>query len=157
MTTPPDGPDRPGHPGQPSSPGQPAGQSSQPQWQSQWQSQWQPQWQPQGQPQGGYAPVPPPGYGYGVPDHPRAQTSLILGILGLVLCQVAAPFAWVTGKRTVNEIDASRGMLGGRSQAQTGYVLGIVGTVILGLGVAFMLFYFVVLILMFDGMAATSP
>jgi hypothetical protein len=57
----------------------------------------------------------------------------VLGILGLVLCQVVAPFAWVTAKRTLDEIDASGGRWGGRGQAQAGYVLGIVGTVILGL------------------------
>jgi predicted benzoate:H+ symporter BenE len=67
------------------------------------------------------------------PDHPRATTSLVLGILGIVACQVLAPFAWVIGKRTVAEIDAARGMVGGRSAAQAGYVMGVVGTALLGL------------------------
>ena len=95
---------------------------------------------------------PPPGYppyGYGPPDHPRASTSMVLGILGLVLCQVVAPFAWVTGRQALREIDASGGRWGGRGQAQAGYVLGIVGTVILGLAVVgvllYVLFAFVVL------------
>ena len=136
MTTPPDGPNQP-------SPGEPAGGG------------WQPQWQPQYNPQGGYAPVPPPGYGYAVPDHPKAQTSLVLGILGLVLCQVIAPFAWSTGKKTVNEIDASGGRLGGRSQAQTGYVLGIVGSVILIAGAGLMVVYLVFIVLVF-GVAASG-
>ncbi len=104
---------------------------------------WQQQAQPQGQP--GY---PPPGYPAQAPmqyapEHPKATTSLVLGILGVVLCQVLAPFAWVVGKRTVNEIDASGGRLGGRGSAQAGYVLGIVGTVLLGLG----LLYLVVVVL----------
>ena len=137
MTTPPDGPH------QPASPGDPAGAG------------WQPQWQPQYNPQGGYAPSPPPGYGYAVPDHPKAQTSLVLGILGLVLCQVIAPFAWSTGKKTVNEIDASGGRLGGRSQAQTGYVLGIVGSVILIAGAGLMVVYLVFMVLVF-GVAASG-
>jgi hypothetical protein len=59
---------------------------------------------------------------------------MVLGILGLVLCSVIAPFAWTTGRRTMAEIDASRGRLGGRGMAQAGYVMGIVGTVLLGLG-----------------------
>ena len=99
--------------------------------------------------------MPPPGYGYAVPEHPKAQTSLILGILGLVLCQVVAPFAWSTGKKTVNEIDASGGRLGGRSQAQTGYVLGIVGTVILIAGAGLMVVYLVFIVLVF-GVAASG-
>lgn len=81
-----------------------------------------------------------PGYGQAypsqapmayAPDHPRATTALVLGILGLILCQVIAPFAWVIGKRAVDEIDASRGQIGGRGAANAGYVLGIIGTVLL--------------------------
>ncbi len=90
-----------------------------------------------GQP-GGYGQAPPPGgYGQQTQDHPKATTSMILGIVGIVCCSFAAPFAWVTGKKTVNEIDASGGRLGGRGQAQAGYILGIVGTVLLILGVLF--------------------
>ena len=59
---------------------------------------------------------------------------LILGILGLAVCQVVAPFAWIMGRRTLAEIDASGGTLGGRSNAQIGYILGIVGSVFLIFG-----------------------
>ena len=100
--------------------------------------------------QGGQQPypqAPPPGYPQGqvqyAPDHPRATTTLVLGILGLVLCQVLAPFAWVMGRRTLNEIEASQGRIGGRGAAQAGYVLGIVGTVLLVLGVIFLVLYMV--------------
>ena len=81
----------------------------------------------------GSAPPPPPGQ-Y-AQDHPRATLSLVLGILSLVLCQVIGPFAWVIGKRTMDEIDASGGAWGGRSAAQAGYICGIVATVLLGLGI----------------------
>jgi Domain of unknown function (DUF4190) len=81
---------------------------------------------PYGQPPG----FPPVAY---APQHPRATTALVLGILGLVLCSLAAPFAWRIGKQAVNEIDDSRGQLGGRGSAQAGYVLGVIGTVLLGL------------------------
>jgi uncharacterized membrane protein YjgN (DUF898 family) len=88
------------------------------------------------QPGGGY-----PGGGYQQPpqDHPRAMTSLILGILGVVICGVLAPFAWRIGKQTVTEIDASGGRLGGRGTAQAGYILGIVGTILLAFAVLFVL------------------
>ena len=105
----------------------------------------QPGWwqqQAQGQGQAGYPPPAYPQQGYPppyVPEHPRATTSLVLGILGIVVCQVVAPFALAVGRRTLREIDASGGRLGGRSAAQVGYVLGIVGTVMLGVGVLFLL------------------
>lgn len=83
----------------------------------------------------GAAPVPP----YGPPrDHERAVTVLVLGILGLVLCQVLGPVAWIMGNRVVREIDASGGQLGGRSTANAGRICGIVGTVLLVLGLLFL-------------------
>ena len=85
------------------------------------------------------------------PDHPRATTSLVLGILGVVLCQVVAPFAWAMGKRTLDEIDASRGMVGGRGAAQAGYILGIVGTVLLGLSLVFVAIYVILMIAVVGG------
>ncbi|MEP6814051.1 MAG: DUF4190 domain-containing protein [Marmoricola sp.] len=66
-----------------------------------------------------------------LPDHPQATTVLVLGILGLVLCGVIAPFAWTMGNRVQGEIDASRGTLGGRSSANAGRIMGIIGTVLL--------------------------
>ena len=132
------GPGQPG-PGQPG-PGQP-GQEQPGYWQQ--------------QAQGQQPPYPPPGYpAHGqvqyAPDHPKATTSLVLGILGVVLCQVIAPFAWSMGKRTLNEIDASQGRLGGRGAAQAGYVLGIVGTVLLGLSLVFILIYVVGMVAFFS-------
>lgn len=81
----------------------------------------------------------PPGYGYGAyyppQRHPRATTALVLGILSLVVCGVLGPFAWVIGGKAVREIDASNGALGGRSEAMTGKILGIVATALLALSV----------------------
>ncbi|MFC4123633.1 DUF4190 domain-containing protein [Nocardia rhizosphaerae] len=78
--------------------------------------------------------APPPGYpGYLPPkDHPQTNTVLILGILGLAFCGVCAPFAWLKGRSVLAEIDAAQGLIGGRSSVYAGYVLGIVGTVVLG-------------------------
>ncbi|GAA4674141.1 DUF4190 domain-containing protein [Nocardioides nanhaiensis] len=71
-----------------------------------------------------YGPVTPP-------DHAQATTVLILGILGLVTCQLISPFAWAMGQRVVREIDRSGGRIGGRSAANAGRVCGIVGSVLL--------------------------
>lgn len=73
-----------------------------------------------------------PGYPYGpVPDQSQATTALVLGILGVSLCGVVAPFAWSIGRSSLREIDASNGALGGRGKAQAGYIMGIVGTILL--------------------------
>ena len=73
-------------------------------------------------------------YGFRAPDHPQATLVLILGIVGIVACGLVAPFAWTMGSRVIKEIDASNGQLGGRSQAQAGWICGIVGTGLLALG-----------------------
>jgi hypothetical protein len=121
-------------------PPQPSGEPTQPPY-------GQPQYgQPQyGQPESPQAPYgQQPGYGQPpgyptqyAPDHPKATLSLVLGILGIVICGLVAPFAWRIGKRTRDEIDASNGQLGGRGSAQAGYVLGLIGTILLGLGLLF--------------------
>ncbi len=137
--------DQPGQPGQPGQQGQPG----------YWEQQ-----SPGQQPYGGQPPAygaQPPGYGapppYGYPpmgyaqDHPKATTSLVLGILGIVVCGFIAPFAWRMGKRTDNEIDASQGQFGGRGSAQAGYVLGLIGTILLGIGVLILVVYLVIVII----------
>lgn len=110
------------------------------------------QQQPYGQPPG----YPPQGPVVYAPEHPKATTSLVLGILGVVLCQIVAPFAWSMGKKTVAEIDSSNGMVGGRGSAQAGYILGIVGTVLLIVGVVFFVVYIIFIAVIIGGTAATS-
>ena len=83
-------------------------------------------------PPGGYPPMPQ--------DHPRAMTSLVLGILGIVCCGLVAPVALVMGRNAVREIDASGGRIGGRSTAQVGYILGIIGTVLLAVSILWAIF-----------------
>ncbi|CAM4207564.1 DUF4190 domain-containing protein [Nocardia ninae] len=96
-----------------------------------------------------YPPQPPPyGYqaygGYGPPqEHPQATMILILGILSLVFCQILGPVAWVMGKKALNEIDASGGSLGGRSNVMVGYVCGIIASVLIILGILFVALFVV--------------
>jgi hypothetical protein len=69
----------------------------------------------------------------------------VLGIVGLVVCPLVLSIpAWVIGRRTVREIDASNGQLGGRGNAQAGYVLGIIGTVWAGIGLLLVIGVFVI-------------
>ncbi|WP_062993344.1 DUF4190 domain-containing protein [Nocardia anaemiae] len=102
---------------------------------------------------------PPPQYGspYGYPaygppqDHPQAVTIMILGILGLLMCQVLGPIAWVMGKKALNEIDASGGAIGGRGSVQAGYICGIIASILLILTLAF-----VIIIAVFAVIGASS-
>jgi hypothetical protein len=80
----------------------------------------------------------PPPYNAPPPDHPQTTTILILGICGLVLCQVLGPFAWSMGNKALREIDASNGQLGGRDTANVGRILGMIATIILGLAIVFL-------------------
>ena len=86
-------------------------------------------------------PMQPP-YGPPPPNHPQAITVLVLGILGLVVCGILGPFAWVMGNGAVREIDASRGALGGRTEANVGRILGIVATALLIVGLVLVVLVF---------------
>lgn len=69
----------------------------------------------------------------GYTEGSQAVTVLVLGILGLVVCQVLAPFAWYLGNQEINAIDGGRRAPENRGMAVAGRILGIIGTVLLGL------------------------
>ena len=88
----------------------------------------------------GYA-VPPPSYGYAAPTPPtsgKAITSLVLGIVGLVMmCGygvgiIPAIVAVVFGTIARKEVRASGGAIGGEGMATAGLVVGWIGV---GLGI----------------------
>jgi hypothetical protein len=103
----------------------------------------------QGQPQWGQ-----PGFGGQQPQaHPSATTAMVLGLIGLIgimfcggLTLVLSPFAWVIGGRAVKEIDANPGRYSGRDQAQGGRIMGIIGTVLLGLGLIAIVLFVVLIV-----------
>lgn len=72
------------------------------------------------------------------PEASQATLALVLGILSLVLCQPLGPFAWWVGRQEMAAIDAGRRPPENRSTANTGRILGIVGTVLLALAVLFL-------------------
>jgi hypothetical protein len=133
-------PPQPAQPsGYPSQPAQPFGNPPQP-----------------GQPSP-YAPAPgqPPyaAYSQVPPDHPQSTLAMVLGLVGLIgafflcgLTLVVSPFAWALGRNAVKEIEASHGRLGGESQARTGMITGIIGTVLLILGILAIIAFIVVVV-----------
>jgi hypothetical protein len=92
----------------------------------------QPGYQPYGGP--GYL---PPGYVTAPQNEGMAVASMVIGIVSLVLAcgygigLLGAPVALVMGRVSMKRIDASGGQLGGRGMAQAGFILGIVGSVLL--------------------------
>jgi hypothetical protein len=71
---------------------------------------------------------------------PGAVAALVLGILGILICPLLGPFAWVYGRKGEQAVDASGGALAGRGLATTGKVLGIVATLLIVLLLVALLF-----------------
>ena len=69
-------------------------------------------------------------------DHPQGTTILILGILGLVVCGICAPFAWVMGNKAKKEIDANPGRYRNAGNVNIGRILGMIGTILILVGIA---------------------
>jgi uncharacterized Tic20 family protein len=67
------------------------------------------------------------------PEASQATTVLVLGIIGLVFCQILGPFAWAMGNKELEAIDAGRRAPENRGTANAGRILGIISTVLLGI------------------------
>ena len=72
-------------------------------------------------------------------DRTNAGTALAVSILGLVLCGVLAPVGMVMGRNELQRLDDGRGDPGARGMAQAAWIIGLIGTIILALGVLFLL------------------
>jgi hypothetical protein len=66
---------------------------------------------------------------------PGAVPSLVLGILGVTICALCAPFAIWQGNQAKHAIANSGGQYGGGGMATAGQILGWVGTVLLVIGI----------------------
>ncbi|MBH0778526.1 DUF4190 domain-containing protein [Nocardia bovistercoris] len=64
-------------------------------------------------------------------EHPNATAVLILGALSILCCGIAGPVAWALGRRALDQIEESGGGYGGRAQVLVGYVLGVIGTILM--------------------------
>ena len=104
----------------------------------------QPYQAPYQQPYPPYGAPPPAGYPpyqAAPPNDGLGLASMIVGILSLVLScgygigLLGAPAALIMGRVSMKRIERSQGTLGGRGFAQAGFILGIVGTVLLVLAI----------------------
>jgi predicted Zn finger-like uncharacterized protein len=62
----------------------------------------------------------------------RGPLILTLGILGLVVCIILAPFAWIMGNHDLAEMRSGRMDREGEGQTNAGRICGIIGTVLFG-------------------------
>lgn len=69
----------------------------------------------------------------------RAILSLIFGILGLVSMGLFAIPAWILGKAERDAIRRGQAPESGRGMAEAGYILGVIGVVVLVIGILAML------------------
>jgi hypothetical protein len=69
------------------------------------------------------------------PEASQATTVLVLGIIGIVLCQLLGPIAWVMGNNELAAIDSGRRPPENRGTANAGRILGIISTVLFALGI----------------------
>lgn len=80
----------------------------------------------------------------GYPESSQAVLALVLGILGLILCQVLAPAAWIVGNSELRGIDEGRRPPDNRGLANAGRILGIIGTALLALGMLLLVVFLVI-------------
>lgn len=66
------------------------------------------------------------------PARGGATTALILGILGLICCQLFAPVAWYLGDKELKAIRAGQGPPESEGMAKAAMIIGIIGTCLLG-------------------------
>lgn len=77
-------------------------------------------------------PGPAPAAPWGAPaqlQHPQGTVVLVLGILSVTVLQLLGPVAWIMGHRALREINTSGQAYANRSSVQAGMIMGIVGTV----------------------------
>ena len=75
------------------------------------------------------------------PSSNRPVISLVLGILGIVCCPIAAPVAWVVGKQELAAIASGASPASGEGLARAGMIIGIVGTALLAFGLLWVFFF----------------
>lgn len=64
-------------------------------------------------------------------EHPNATAVLFLGAMSLICCGITGPVAWALGKRALDQIEEYGGAYSGRTQVLVGYILGIIGTIMM--------------------------
>lgn len=81
-----------------------------------------------------------------LPEHPQATIAMVLGIIGVCGFHICAPIAWYLASKAKKEIAAAPGTYQEGGSLQAGYVMGIIGTIMLILAVIIVIFYILMLV-----------
>jgi hypothetical protein len=65
----------------------------------------------------------------------RGTLILVLGILGLVICQPLGIFAWIMGNGDLKQIDAGAMDPSGRPVTNAGRICGMIATILLAISI----------------------
>jgi hypothetical protein len=87
------------------------------------------------------------------PEGSQAVLAFVLGILGVLVFQPLAPFAWVIADREIRAVDAGLRNPSNRGLAVVGKIMGIIGTIFLILGIVILV---VVIILLMRAWTSSS-
>ena len=68
---------------------------------------------------------------------------LVFGILGLTVCGIFAPIAWVMGSGDLKEMQAGTMDPSGEQMTSIGRILGIIGTVLILIGLCLAPLWFI--------------
>ena len=71
----------------------------------------------------------------------QAVTALVLGILGVLACQLLGPIAWYLGNQELRAIREGRSPRAGEPLAMVGKIMGIIATVLIVVGLVFVFFF----------------
>lgn len=87
----------------------------------------------------------------------RGTLILVLGILGLIICQPIGIAAWLMGNTDLRAMREGRMDPSGESLTTAGKVCGIIASVLLGFGLVLGCAYFLIAIVIVGAAAATGP
>ena len=71
----------------------------------------------------------------------KATMAVVFGVLGIVCCGLLAPVAWYLASEEIKGIDAGRLSEANRGMAQVAKILGIIGSILLVLGLLWIVFF----------------
>ncbi len=74
-------------------------------------------------------------------ENSKATMAVVFGVLGIICCGLLAPVAWYLANGELEQINAGRIAESNRGMAQAAKILGIIGTILLVLGLLWILFF----------------
>lgn len=86
----------------------------------------------------------------------RSTLILVLGILGIVLCPLCGPFAWIMGKGDLAKMDAGTMDPVNRGVTKGGTICGIIGTVLMVVSLVLTILWVLFAIVLVGAAAAGS-